>query len=170
TPSNECYLNKYDKDLGSTGALVIPGTNQIMAGSKQGMLYFLNPADMGKFVPNQPCEVVGDPEDNPQIPESVMVGSGAMFSMPIYWNSRQLGPVVFTWTSKDVPRSFPLVNGLIPMPLQPLSESKDPSHGTPGDTLTLSTNGDVPGSSILWGSQASEDCKHCGVLRAWDAT
>src|SRR5262249_6936829 len=75
-----------------------------------------------------------------------------------------------TWTSKDVPRSFPLVNGLIPMPLQPLSESKDPSHGTPGDTLTLSTNGDVPGSSILWGSQASEDCKHCGVLRAWDAT
>ena len=54
--------------------------------------------------------------------------------------------------------------------LEPLSEGTDLSHGTPGDTITLSTNGDEPGSSILWGSQVSAECTHCGVLRAWDAT
>ncbi|HLY24834.1 MAG TPA: hypothetical protein VKQ72_00750 [Aggregatilineales bacterium] len=170
TPSNQCYLNEYDRDMGSTGPVFVPETGQVIAGNKQGDLYILDETNLGKYAPNQPCDIASDPDDNPQIPEWAEVGNGAMFDTPIYWNSPQLGPLIFTWTSKDTPKSFSLDGGLIPLPLTPLSAGVALSNGTPGDTLALSTNGSLPGTAILWGSQVAKTlCAHCGVLYAWDA-
>jgi len=170
TPSDECYLNEYDKDMGSTGPVVIPDTNQVMAGNKLGLLYFLNQSNLGKYVPNQACNVPSDPDDNPQIMEWTDVADGEMFNTPIYWNSRQIGPVVFTWSANDAAKSFKLVGGLIPTPANPLSKTASLADKTPGNALTLFANGDQPGSAILWGSQVSSQCPRCGMLRAWNAT
>lgn len=170
TPSDECYLNEYDKDMGSTGPVLIPQADEVLAGNKLGLLYVLKQSNLGKFVPNQSCQVPSDPEDNPQIPQWAEVGSGEIFNTPIYWNSRQLGPVIYTWSTSDSAKSYKLVDGLIPLPVTPLSTSAAQAPATPSDTLILSANGDQPGSAILWGAQDSSQCAHCGILRAWDAT
>lgn len=47
TPHNYEYLNRADLDLGVTTALLIPGTNLTLAGSKEGKLYLLDRTNMG---------------------------------------------------------------------------------------------------------------------------
>ncbi len=43
TPDDQATLSSKDWDLGSSGALLIPGTNLLAGGGKEGKLYLLNP-------------------------------------------------------------------------------------------------------------------------------
>ena len=49
TPYNSASLSSSDMDLGSAGLLLIPGTNYILGGGKQGVLYLVNTNGMGGF-------------------------------------------------------------------------------------------------------------------------
>ena len=53
TPCNFAFLNELDLDLGSGGAVLLPGTPpRIVSGGKEGVLYVVDPANMGKFTPS----------------------------------------------------------------------------------------------------------------------
>ncbi len=45
-------LNDRDADIGSTGPLLVPGTNRIIAGSKKGIFYVLDGHNLGHMTPD----------------------------------------------------------------------------------------------------------------------
>ena len=47
TPAQWQYLNANDLDVGSTGAILLPGSNLVLAGDKGGYLLNLNPGALG---------------------------------------------------------------------------------------------------------------------------
>jgi hypothetical protein len=49
SPWNTQILNQADTDLGSGGALVLPGAGLIVGGGKEGKLYVLDPNHLGHF-------------------------------------------------------------------------------------------------------------------------
>jgi hypothetical protein len=51
TPSNVDLLNPYDIDVGSSGPVLLPRSNMIVGGTKEGVMYLLNTEKMGRFNP-----------------------------------------------------------------------------------------------------------------------
>ncbi len=52
TPHDYAALNERDADIGSTGPLLIPGTNRLIAGSKKGIFYVLDGHNLGHMAPD----------------------------------------------------------------------------------------------------------------------
>ena len=161
TPDNWQYLNTYDLDLGSTGPMLIPGTNLLVGGGKQSKFYLLNTGSLGH-------EVTG----NTQIPQ-ILVNSGSEIKTgPVYWNRQGgVGPWMYIWAEGDVVKAYHFnattfdtgvaSHGSIPAP-----------SGNAGGVLTLSANGSTPGSGIVWATIATENADggtHPGVMRAFNA-
>lgn len=164
TTFNYDYLNDYDYDIGSTGVLLIPDTNLLLGGDKQGTLYLLNRDNFGRYHPN----------DNNQITQSFQASKGPLFGSPIYWNSPDKGPLIYIWGTRDQLKAYRLSNGLLqttPASATTLAESDVPRF--PGGFLSLSANGNNAGSGIIWathpvGSAGGQTVP--GVLRAYDAS
>ena len=49
TPYNSATMNSGDMDLGSAGVMLIPNTNYVLGGGKQGVLYLVDTNEMGEF-------------------------------------------------------------------------------------------------------------------------
>ena len=49
TPCNERFLSGIDLDLGSGGPVLVPGTDLLLSGGKQGIVYLLSRSNLGKF-------------------------------------------------------------------------------------------------------------------------
>ena len=52
TPGNEADLNPQDYDLSGSGFTLLPGTNLLLGGGKEGVLYLLNAGNLGHKVAN----------------------------------------------------------------------------------------------------------------------
>lgn len=154
TPYNQAALAQTDQDLGSGGALLLPGTHLLVGGGKGGTLYLLDRNALGHFRAT----------DNGQIVQSFTGSSGAILNSPVYWNGR-----LFLSAAFDHIRTFSF-NGST---FNPTSTSH--SNVTilwSGAALSVSANG--AGGGILWAasslSVSAQDVPVPGVLRAFDAT
>jgi hypothetical protein len=162
TPYIQYCLDKLDQDLGVTGALLVPGTNLVIASGKDRNVYLIDKREMGKF------NTKGHVNLNVQ---TISVGNGKPDTTPIFWNS-PAGPVLYTWNEDDVAKQWGFTafkDGLATLKLTPLSVSKFSGAGAPGGILALSANDNTPDTGILWGTQQT-DGEHTGILRAWDAS
>jgi hypothetical protein len=161
TPYNVANLNRYDTDLGCSGLLLIPGTNYLIGGGKQGVLYLVNTANMGHF------NAAGDT----QIPQSFQATVGHIHGAPIYWNGPN-GPSIYVWSELDYLKMFHF-NGTSVNTTPVTSPFKVP-NGMPGGFLSLSANGSTAGSGIIWASHPlSGDANTAtvpGMLEAYDAS
>jgi uncharacterized protein (TIGR03437 family) len=81
TPQNWEALNGQDWDLGTTGAILIPNTNFLLAGSKSGMLFMVQDQSMGHLGPTTTSTVQG-----------VQVNSWGMFEMVLWDNVTNAPP------------------------------------------------------------------------------
>ena len=82
-PFNTVALSNADIDVGSSGALLIPGTNLLLGGGKEGKFYLLNKDNMGHFNAN----------DDSQIVQSFYAEQDHhIHGSPIYWNGPHGGP------------------------------------------------------------------------------
>ena len=162
TPDNWSVESNEDMDLGCGGLMLLPGTNLLVEGSKQGILYVLNTSQMGHLV-----------SGNTQITQLFQAGNGHIHGGTVYWKSPTHGPLVYIWSENDYAKAFHF-NGTT-FDTTPLSESlvEDPIGGMPGGFLTISANGSTAGSGILWANVPySGDANHNtvpGILRAFDA-
>jgi hypothetical protein len=160
TPSNYQALNAADDDLGGSSFTLLPATNLLLGGGKEGVLYLLDATKLGRMAP-------GDT----QIPQRIAVDGGHVMGGPVFWNSSTLGPMVYHWAEDDVLKAYRFSGGRLGDP--PYAQGGIASPGHPGGSLTVSANGSAAGSGIVWSSMpAVQDGIHglvAGVLRAFDA-
>ena len=164
TPFNWSFLNATDEDLGSQNALLIPNSNLVVGGGKEGVLYVLDRNNLGHF----------RSDANSQIVQSFQASSsGRMNGSPVFWNSPVYGPSIYLWPAGDPLKVYRLVDGRFLTPASAQSTVLAPG-GMPGGMMSLSANGGTAGTGILWATVSiSGDANHTprpGILRAFDAS
>ena len=134
--------------------------NLLLGGGKEGVLYLLNADNLGRMVPN-----------DTQIVQKIPVTGGHVMGGAVYWNSANLGPMVYNWSEDDALKSYRLSGGRLALPAHAQGLPISPGH--PGGSLTVSANGNASDSGIVWSSMpAFSDAihgLHAGVLRAFNA-
>jgi hypothetical protein len=156
TPDNHERLDKEDADLNSSGATLLPGTNRVIGGGKQGVLYSLDTANLGHL---------GDAHALQHFQ-----ASGSHLHSFVFWHSEKQGGLLYIWGQRDHARVYK-VNAQGAIDPQPLVMRPEANEGHPGAMLSLSSNGGRDG--ILWAAiHASGDSWHesrPGILHAYDA-
>ena len=159
TPGNEATLNINDDDLSGSGFTLLPGTNLLLGGGKEGVLYLLDANKLGR-------KVRGDT----QIVQRIPVNGGHVMGGPVFWNSPSAGPLVYNWSEEDNLIAYQLSGGRL---TGPYAQGQVISPGHPGGSLTVSANGSTAGTGIVWASMpTNHDAKHIltgGILRAYHA-
>src|ERR1700728_1914305 len=162
TPDNYAYLQANDLDFGSSGPLLIPGTNLLITAGKTSNFYVVQSSNLGH-------EVTGDT----QTVQNFALG-GSIKSGPAFWNrTTGAGATLYVWPAGSSPLQAFQVSGSS-FNTTPLSESTflTPSGYTDA-ALSVSANGSTAGTGIVWASLAlsADDTPGTsqGVLRAFDA-
>ncbi len=160
TPANQSALYLDDDDLSGSGFTILPGSNLLLGGGKEGVLYLLDPAHLGQLTTN-----------DGQALQKIAVQGGHVMGGPVFWNSSAAGPLVYNWAEDDVLRSYKVSSGRLVTPAY--AQGGVVSAGHPGGSLTVSANGAAQGTGIVWASMpTSQDGVHglvAGILRAFDA-
>jgi hypothetical protein len=149
TPYNAASLSAGDMDLASAGVMMVPNTNYVLGGGKQGVLYLLNTGNMGHF---------NSSGDNVHQEFQAIYGQGTshIHGTASYFDSDAHGPTLYIWGENDVLRSF-LYNsttGTInttPWATSTMTAPVTNNDGAmPGGFTSISANGNSNG--ILWAS------------------
>lgn len=182
TPADYNKLEMFDIDLGSSGPLVVPHSQHLIGGGKEGKLYVLDRGELGGLQRrhwfrdqlNPPVQVV---QAAPRwklnwfswFPPLFNRGYHHIHGSPVYWDSAKLGPQVYLWAEQDRVKAFHYVanRGLETKPRQGMIGPQ----GMPGGFLSVSAKGRADG--VLWANMPLKDDAFYadvqGVLRAFDA-
>jgi hypothetical protein len=162
TPYNQSSLDQSDLDLGVTGPILLPGYGFLVQGSKEGKLYVVPTNGMGKF------NAAGDN----QIPQWWWACSALICAPPVVWQGGTNGYNLYVWSSYDVLKGFTF-NGRT-FNTTPFANSSS-GASFPGGMLTLSSDGEVASSAIVWatttanGGSANQTTQP-GTLHAFNAS
>jgi len=162
TPDDYANLASHDLDLGSSGPLLIPGTNLLVHGGKESIFYVMNLSNLGH-------EQAG----NGQIVQNFSTIGSEIHAGPVFWNRASgAGPTLYVWPNNIGLQAYQF-NGAT-FNANPISQSTiDAPSGDSGGVLTLSANGSTAGTGIVWSSiplnQDADTGTVEGVLRAFDA-
>jgi hypothetical protein len=155
TPTNHFALDAKDTDLNSSGATLIPGTDLVLGGGKEGVLYLLDRNRLGHL---------GDEHAVQHFQATV----SHLHSL-VYWKSAKSGELLYVWGQRDRARVYKFDGGKLSE--TPAMMRPEANEGHPGAMLSLSANGDKDG--ILWAAiHATGDSWHesrPGILHAYDA-
>jgi hypothetical protein len=152
TPENQSTLNHFDIDLGA-GAGLIPPTQsgpfpyEIIGAGKQGTIYVVNRANMGKFNSTRNNAI-----------QTVAGSINGYYGSPAYFNNA----VYFSGWADFLAR-YSLTNGLLST--VPVSESLTKFNF--GSTPSISANDSANG--IVWAIDRGENPTATAVLHAYDA-
>jgi hypothetical protein len=154
TPTNWQQLNNNDTDFGSGGIMLLPTQQSApkalaVAMGKDSKLFLLNRAKLGRL---------GNALQTIDSPGSGVWGGPAFYSGPN-------GQFVYYQTDGDVVRAWQLgQTGGKPSLTQATSGNSDAGYG--GSSPVVSSNGQNPGSAILWLVRREQTL----TLEAYDAT
>src|SRR5262249_48015635 len=138
TPSNWATLDSWDGDLGAASASMVPGTNFLVAGGKEGRIYLLDTANPGQMVS-------GDTQI-PQVFQAVdttVVPSGThhIHNLATFWNSPS-GLNMYVQGENDYLRAYRYNTTTHKFNTPAVAVgSVLPPLGMPGGMLALSANG-----------------------------
>jgi hypothetical protein len=177
TPSNFKKLNDLDLDLGSAGPMLLPNSDQLVGGGKQGWLYLLARNNLGKL---QPKHATAPALQEFKVSDHwtltwlswlfPVFGYHHIHGSPVCWQSSQLGPLVYVWPEQTRLKSFHY-DTVAHFQVKPIAKGPKAPKGMPGGFLSLSSNGDHDG--ILWTTSPFEKdaltATVPGVMRAFDA-
>jgi len=160
TPTNHLQLDKDDADLNSSGATLIPGTNLVLGGGKQGVLYVLDKRHLGHL---------GDENALQDFQATKSHLHSLVYWQSDKWKSEGKGSLLYVWGQRDRARVFALKGDRLTE--TPVMTRPEVNQGHPGAMLSLSANGGREG--ILWAAiHATGDSWHesrPGILHAYDA-
>jgi hypothetical protein len=168
TPYNYNFLDSQDLDLGSAGALILPGHDLVIGGGKTGKLYAIRQSAFGVFNGNDDRQIVQSLAITPDM--------APIHGSPVRWNSGGVD-YVYVMGDQDHLHQIRVTGDLLEDYIQ--SQVAAPTvadlgdYTEPGGMLAVSANGDQTGSGIIWvTTTVSDDASHmsvAGVLRAFDA-
>jgi outer membrane protein assembly factor BamB len=181
-PADVKALNLLDVDLGSSGPMLMPGTDEVVGGGKDGKLYLVKQSLPGGLEQhhwlhnglNPPIEFFQASRRwrftwLSWFPFLFNAGYHHIHGAPVYWNSRLQGPTIYVWPEEDRVKAFhydqktkfnkKALKGMMG------------NQGMPGGFLSISANGGEDG--ILWAAIPYKDDAWVeivrGTLRAFDA-
>ena len=159
TPGNYQTLDQQDLDLSSSGPTLIPGSNVLIGGGKNGILYLLNSQNLGQMTSNDTGAL-----------QSV-VTNGSIRGGTIAWNRSSVAgdTLIYNWNAFYMLQVFGYNAKTNTINLLPIT----PDNGGPlfpGGLLALSANGDQEG--VIWANINSQYDASVppGELRAINAT
>jgi hypothetical protein len=149
TPFDAASLSAGDMDLASAGVILVPNTNYLLGGGKQGVLYLLNTTNLGKFNASS---------DNVHQEFQAIFGQGTshIHGTASYFDSDANGPSLYIWGENDVLRSFLYNSNTGTINTTPWATSTMTAPVTnndgamPGGFTSITANGNSNG--ILWAS------------------
>jgi hypothetical protein len=170
TPYNSSTLNAGDQDLGSSGLLLLPNTNYLFGGGKQGVLYTVDTTNMGQY--NSSADQV-----HQEFQGIFGKGTSHIHGSPVYWDSAVNGPTTYVWGENDLLRAYTynptttLVNTTALATSTMTAPVTNNDGAMPGGFITISANGGTNG--IAWASTPyNGNAVHVsvqGVVYAFDA-
>jgi len=172
TPCNVWFLSSSrGPELGSAGPLLIPDTDLIVGGGKEGHLYLLSSTRMGGHVASpwpwsRRCK-------NHNILQEFRATAGAIYGSPVFWKGPDASRV-YVWSENDHLRAYIFRGHRFPEVDNPTVSTLRAPKGAPGGMLSLSSDGSKPGTGILWAvvpldGDANKERGVRGVLLALDA-
>ncbi|HEX2777234.1 MAG TPA: hypothetical protein VHN10_11395 [Candidatus Acidoferrales bacterium] len=160
TPCNQSYLNHEDLDMGSAAPLLLPG-NLLLSGGKYGNLYLMGRDHLAGYISGgwhkETCS-----ESNGVL-QVVAVNRGHIHGSPLYWNGPGGNQWVYVMAEAKNLEAFPLVDERLktgtaevkmsawkpPRQAPPICH-KPARNWMPGGILALSSDGNRPGTGIVW--------------------
>jgi hypothetical protein len=141
TPDDYAVLQTSDLDLGSSGPMLIPGTNLLVHIGKEPIFFVMSTAKLGH-------EKAG----NNQIVQHFSTTGTHNHSGPVFWNrTTDSGPTLYIWSEETTLQAYQF-NGTT-LNTTPISQSTIVAPaGHSAGVLTLSANGSTPGSGVIWAS------------------
>jgi len=180
TPCNFKFLNELDLDVGSGGPLLVPDTPpRIVGGGKEGVLYVVSAADMGRFRPSPD----GSSCVNANVTQQVQAFDtlihngqthyGNIHGSPVFWKGPDTGRV-YVWGENSPLKAFKFSQGRLQDAANPRTSAFRPPNGMPGGMLALSANGARAGTGIVWAvvpldGDANQQRGVKGIVLALDA-
>ncbi len=162
TPHDQASLSDNDQDTGASGPLLIPNTNLLLGGGKNGWLYLTQRNKMGHYQSTSDSQIV----------QSFQITHGNCHGSSVYWNGPG-GAQVYIWPEYAHLMAFKLDAGKLNP--TPASESAVAvPDGMPGAFLSVSADGGKAGTGIVWSSAPYDANANWetvpGILRAYDAS
>jgi Big-like domain-containing protein len=151
TPYDQQFLDDNDRDLGSSGVLILPTQpgahkHEMVAGGKAGTLYLIDRDSLGEF----------HQDDNSQIVQSLTGVVQRLKGVPAFFNGS-----LYVAGDRDFVKQFLMSGGLLPT--TPTSQTTVSFAGNGPSSISISANGKTNG--IVWAMQ------HTGAaLQAFDAS
>jgi hypothetical protein len=152
--------------------VLIPGSRLVLVGSNEGKIYVLDRMNLGKYLANEDSQII-------QTVPVTGTGRAHIHGSPAYWRTTAT-EYVYVFGEEDYLKQYQLVDGKLQ--LTKMSTIKGPvdparqmmrSYTMPGGGLTVSADGEKPGTGVVWVSMPiSRDANNStvpGVLRAFDA-
>jgi hypothetical protein len=134
TPDDWADLNDKDWDLGSSGVILIPGTNLLVTAGKSGNVYVAPRTSMGHVAPS-----------NSATTQNVNVNVNGIWNTAL-WNS-QSGPTVYVADAFGGPLiALPISNGVV----SPQPQSQTPAFPTTYAGISVTSDDGRDGSGIVW--------------------
>lgn len=168
-PDDFAVLNYYDWDMGSGGAVLLPGTNLLAIGEKIGVLFLLNRASLGQYRPDNQGAAQSF-QESPACASPVYNGCDEIHHLT-YWYGGAGPSYVYVWAWNDSLKAFALTNGVLNTAP---AFSNNVAAGYPGGILALSSNAATAGTAVLWAITAAQPYTGNGlapgVLHAFDAS
>jgi len=160
TPANYFNLNVNDLDYGVMGTMLIPNSNYYLTGCKDGNLYLLDKDNMGGYA--SPTNLVQ---------QTIPLNAG-LHCQPSYYKG-SVNEFVYVWSENDVLRALPFSRSSNTFSNNQVVSSLNGPVGGCGADLSVSSNGSMDGTGILWASYAVNSDAGSrvspGILRALDA-
>ena len=165
-PSTEVSDQDNDWDLGSSGPLLIPGTSLGVAGGKDGKLYVFSTGNLGQF------NSAGDrlvQEWQATFSYSSGQAGGFWGGNYLYYNSTLYG-----FGERDYLKAFSFNGSQFNTTPTSQSTFQVPSGVSDDPAMSISANGTVSGTGIVWAAYSSngkaDGNPYPGVLLAFDAS
>lgn len=136
-PPKYATLNQYDLDFSSSGPLQIPGTNLLIAGGKDGVVYVFNPSNLA--TPQQSFQGTG----TGTCPDNAENACDQVHDLA-FWNSR-----LYIWGAQDVLRAYNFNTSTSQFSTTPSSQGSIATPYSPA-ALAVSANGTTAGTGIVW--------------------
>ena len=161
TPYNQASLSANDQDMGASGPLLVPESNLLLAGGKNGWLYLTHQDKLGHY----------QNSSDSQITQSFQITPNNIHGSPVFWHGPG-GPTAYVWGEFDHLKAFKFAGGKLVE--KPDSQSPLPvPDGMPGGFLSVSADGGKAGTGIVWACTPYDANANWetvpGVLRAFDA-